>query len=818
MINKILLVSTMIVSVLSHNIALPVENGEEVFEEGILEETLTENNLEENLDDEILEENEEVLEENLDDEILEENEGVLEENTDEETIDEEEVINIENINDENLESSDLNQVENVEINNVVEGEELVSMTNSTRNFTDYSIVGSEEELLNEINNLSEIPGDTKTIEISQDIALTQDIFIQLSKNVVISSNSNATLTSAVGKPHFRVAQSDGGNTLTLNNFTLIGSVEAEYIQGDELIGDITQASAGGGIAGTTSGKLIIEGMVFKYIKEKAVNINSKGGVLIRNSSFVANTSAIEGTVIRVQGDKEAYVIENSTFINNKGNCGTWMNYANPVIYMNNSNVEVILKNNTFVNNYTYVKGTNSSATGGGVLTIKQSSSNVLVEGNYFYGNEVEASIGRGNGNGTTADGGAIYSFWSTGKMEVIGNTFHQNVANDEGGAISIVASNNEGNLIANNTFIENRSRGRQVSNSWGVGTDGDDGGGAIEVNGNETNFGYAKIANNTFYANVAENGMAFSGDTVLNQGGAISFRYANGVVANNVIVGNEAGTEETKNIYVDPANTDVTLSNNVIDEAVMDVFYTDGPTLGEFDNTVLAGNPNEGYEQIIPVLMPIGPNNNSSATGLADGQGIDTEELDQRNYTRTVLPDIGALDTIYVEFNSNGGSWSKDSGTLFYDGSLFYSADDEGIVEEQLIVTYPSSSIEEVIEDPTAPEGYQFIGWHDAADSTSVLSEEELRNKLSELNENVVLYAIYEEVIVSTPEETVYYTLNFMNCSNGIAGQDWVQPGENGTPPYGFTYERSEYINVGGSRDIYPKNCDGGFKIPDTGK
>lgn len=684
---------------------------------------------------------------------------------------------------------------------------------SVRSTQDSVVVTTEAELLAELMDINTISGTVKTIDITSDIVLTQQINVDMNqgKDVEIISTTGAQLTSSVGKKHFNVLT--GPNALTLRGLKLIGNIESTYIDGETLVGSVDQAAQGGGVTGALTGMFTVDNVVFKFIKEKALDVDAAGGALIKNSSFIANSSPVEGIAIRVLGQDATYTIENSTFKNNRGHHGAWKNYANPVIYLGNardgrqSTTTLVVKNNVFLDNYTLVAGTNSSATGGGAIGLKQANGNVLIEDNYFEGNEVAASIGAGIGNGTTADGGAFYAFWSPGKIEVIGNTFYKNAANDEGGAISIVASTHQENIISNNTFVENVAKGLQVSSSWGFGNDGNDGGGAIEINGDSSTFGNATIINNTFYNNTAELGYTWDS----NNGGAVSFKYATGTLSNNVMVGNTATQESTNNLFIDTTSAStVTVAENIVDESVESVFYTTAPTLAEYNNQVMAGNPNDGSQQIISVLHPIAPNNGSSALGLADGVAVDAVVDDQRNYTRTSLPDMGSLEIVYVEFNSNGGLWIKGADETFYDGSLFYAAESNGALTEQLLVTYPSGTVNSVSDAPQHALGLQFVGWNTDPNATEALSDAEIDAILSNVTENRVLYAIW--VLV----EDTTYTVNFYDCEKEIVGQDWVNEGGNATPPSGYTYAYNEYTNVNTNRDVFALNCSGGFLIPNT--
>ena len=626
---------------------------------------------------------------------------------------------------------------------------------STRSSLDTVSVSTETDLINELSDVDTITGATKTININSDIILSNTINVPLNKgkNIIITSDTNATLQSVSGKPHFTLQS--GTNEVLISNLKLVGNIENVHISGDKLLDTVATATSGGGIrADNMIAKVTIENVEFKHIKARPITIDTNNQVYIKNSNFITNATTIEGAAIRASGTGDVF-IQNSLFENNYARRNQEINYIGSTVFVGNTAINLTIENSAFINNKSHAAGTNAAAVGGGAIAFKQASGNLSVNHSYFYGNNVESPIGKNVANGTNTDGGAIYSWWSTGEIKIENSTFEENVAGDEGGAISLVCSPNTNNLISNNTFVGNRSRGQQVGISNGWGNDGVDGGGAIELNGASPTRSYATIENNTLYNNNAEAGKFIIGSS-LNNGGGISFRDAEGILKNNIIVGNLAAGAQ-KNVYIDAST--ITSTNNVIDASVLDTFGTLTPTL------TVNGNPHKAAGYDIKTLK-IAPNNSSTALGVADGIAVSATTSDQRGVTRGTPADAGAIDILYVEYNANQGKWTGNANDVVYANDWYHKVAATGDITEKFnILNYNENTAVLSSGNPTRTN-YTFLGWNTNKTALTPMSSSDITTYLTNVVENKALYAIW------APLTTYTVTYNGNGNTGGVVPTD----------------------------------------------
>lgn len=638
-----------------------------------------------------------------------------------------------------------------------------SQLRAPRSAVDSVIVSTQAELVSELSDLNTIPGSVKTIDIVSDINLTNVVNVDMAqgKDVILHSSNNATLTAALGKRHFEVK--NGANHLIFRDLKLVGGINSTHINGEKLNESINTSESSGGIGGELHSSLIIENVEFKYIKEKPFVVTSNGTVLIKDCSFIANSAHAEGSAVKAYGSG-TFTVENSLFQNNyaKGAPGQ-ANYIGATVFVGNSQANLVVKNCAFIGNKSHEAGTNSAAVGGGGIATKHCSGYLYVTDCYFYQNEVESPIGKNSANGDTTDGGAIYAFWTTGEIKIENSTFEENVAGDEGGAISVVCSGNTGNLISNNTFVGNRSRGQQVGISNGYGKDGIDGGGAIEINGGDNNSrAYSDVISNTFYKNNAEPGLLFIG-SAQNRGGGISFRYADGNLKNNIISGNIAANATYNDLSIE-STAKIVNENNLVGQDVAKIYGTATPVLSVNEN----GNKAAGYD--IKTLK-IAPNNNSTADGLANGAGVKATEKDQRGFLRATPADIGAVDIVYVEYNANGGKWTGATpDTVFYDGDWYYRGDLTGDSTEKINVANYNDTKNLIAVNPTKGSEI-FLGWNTKADGTG--TDYPAGSTVKNMKTNVVLYAQWSG--------SVQYTITY----HGNKNTDGAVPVDSNSP-YGY--------------------------------
>ncbi len=87
---------------------------------------------------------------------------------------------------------------------------------------------------------------------------------------------------------------------------------------------------------------------------------------------------------------------------------------------------------------------------------------------------------------------------------------------------------------------------------------------------------------------------------------------------------------------------------------------------------------------------------------------------------------------------------------------------------------------------------------------------------LTGVQQNLDIVVLFGKIQEGKP--SMYYTVNFNDCSGNLIAQDWVQMGETAKGPSGYTYDLSEIQNISNSKDVDPLNCSGGFAIPTTGR
>ena len=232
-----------------------------------------------------------------------------------------------------------------------------------------------------------------------------------------------------------------------------------------------------------------------FIVDSATNNPS----IIDYCQFEYGINAGNGGVISATNSQDISVT-NSYFANNEAISGG-------VIYISNS--DIVITDNIFENN----------TANNGAVFYSTDSTKFVFEDNTL------------NNNTANNDGGAVYiSSTSFQTPSIQGNTFSENIATVNGGAISIVKGDP---IIQSNTFSNNTSYNL---------------GGAIF--GSDTC--YVDISNNSFAANSATNG------------GAIYFTSADSVDISHNILRNNYASGSGGALY--SAETDIYLDNNLLYE------------------------------------------------------------------------------------------------------------------------------------------------------------------------------------------------------------------------------------------------------------
>lgn len=620
---------------------------------------------------------------------------------------------------------------NVEVENVGEKEtkkeereeetkvsELEERSNiNTRGIESVSVT-TEEELKAQISDVGNITGDTKTITIENSIDLKDTITVPMShgKNLVIQGRDKGiTLTAASGKVHFLIL--DGAGNLEISHLTLKGLISGTTVDWST----INSIPAAGGIRGKlTSGTISLQDVIYTNMKDGWFDVTAKRAD-IDQVSFLHNYSTLGGAAIRYDTTDTPTYVTNSTFVDNSTNTS---GYTGGAIHLKLGNAEFSIDSSVFEGNY--IEGGGNYMQGGGAIAVIRSDRTFRVSNSVFDNNKVldpkDTSLTRGK----NADGGAIYIFTSQGKHIIETSTFTNNVAYDEGGAISFILAGNRENAVLNSTFFGNIAQGLQN-------IDGPDAGGAIEVNGNSTTKSYVTMDSNTFYQNDAQ--------LKSNKGGAVSFDYADGVMKNNILVGNTAASADSsdgvsyQNLYVGRMSEPIIEDSNVLDEKVEDLYGSLPPTLVSLDSKVV-GSQNTSYQRSLKVL-PIKPE------GLADNKsqtGLLTDEL---GLNRSKTPDVGAFDMQWIKYQTNldGSIFNSLTMPEYYNGREYFDT-----VDLATYYTILPSQTEgfTTYAKPTEPEHWVFIGWNTKEDGSG--TKYEAGSKITkEKDSDLILYGQWKE-------------------------------------------------------------------------
>ncbi|MEA4956099.1 hypothetical protein SDC9_03477 [bioreactor metagenome] len=188
---------------------------------------------------------------------------------------------------------------------------------------------------------------------------------------------------------------------------------------------------------------------------RTIIVQEDASLTLRYIDFVNGTS-ISYHTLNIRG---SILVESCSFKNCYGDSGS-------AIYVFEDSNSAIIKDCTFINNHAANTGDNSYTVGGAVIS--QGSANFKVINCYFENNTAltyGGAIGlRNNGvgaeitnctfvNNFAPDGGAIYALASA---TILGSTFRNNRATNNGGAIVTTGSNSLN--IANSKFESNRAK------------------------------------------------------------------------------------------------------------------------------------------------------------------------------------------------------------------------------------------------------------------------------------------------------------------------------------------------------------------------
>ncbi|GAB2026798.1 MucBP domain-containing protein [Lactovum odontotermitis] len=459
-------------------------------------------------------------------------------------------------------------------------------------------------------------------------------------------------------------------------------------------------------AGTSTSSLTIKNLNFDGLGGNAQAISTSWGL---RGTFILNNvrindfhSSADGGAMNVMGNT---TLQNCTFINNSCTGG---GYSGGAVAGSFYGGHLIVKNCKFINNQNMYVGSGPSGGEGGALWFYNPSSAAVFDftNNYFEGNKAAETINSG-GKAKLADGGAVafFNIVQGTNISFNGNTFYNNIAGDDGGAILIQTNDNitSGVLLQNNTFYQNRALGQDFSGNSG---------GAIQIYANGSPGQGRKAAidyiNNTF----VENSAVYDGGAIGSSGyitNASAGRYAN-----NLFAGNTSRTAGRNNIADATASsvagsgnleTNIGYDNGTASTVTMaDVFGVAPVSLVGNYNGITAGTTSDAV--IIPTV-PIAPEK------LADDKVSNLRDVnaDAREFPRTAAADIGAVEIDWVKYDSNGGEFDLGAALAQYDGTIYYEGQKTNSYYQ---VGY--KELNQIIPDGANELGatrlnFQFAGW-----------------------------------------------------------------------------------------------------------
>lgn len=500
------------------------------------------------------------------------------------------------------------------------------------------------------------------------------------QGITLNNATNASIN------HFKAAAGNQG-TYIIRNVNLIGKGGIVFTTGTAQLDTITLSSFNGGNVYSTVTGIVQANTALTVTNSTFSNSNSivviRGGsepLLVQNTTFTALTGGSRA----IAGDAGTVTVENSVFTSITGSHGAGVLAGTGAVSVSGS---------TFINNTTYgaagypggvVAGHKISAGSGisvdssyfennvgqmygGAVSLYYYNGNLNIRNSYFVNNS-QSQAGVGKAEGGSSDGGAVGIFNQANYNSVFsitGNTFANNFANDDGGAIFIEGRNYMVNgVISNNTFVGNQGKSDFSSDS----------GGAVQLSLKVD----AKIINNTFYNNSKTGASGAVGEHY----DILSGEYPRATFQNNIFAGNYGsstalngkraaisltnGTDAGGNIGYDNYTNGNSVVLPTIDIATL--FGTVSPSLSANGSSVTAGATLNGS---IPVTVPTlmvsellsGTSDNVYKAGVgAPGDGT-VPAADERGIARRNPTAPGAVEatlpapvTHTVTFDSNGGS------------------------------------------------------------------------------------------------------------------------------------------------------------------
>lgn len=617
---------------------------------------------------------------------------------------------------------------------------LVAVLMITTMISQFNRTSVSAEVVENVDNMAELKtkaeaatqDTTFVLSNAFDVNLTQQYDITISQPInIVVEGSSKTLQVVSNTNHLRINNNSTG-TVYLKNL---------FFDGDT--GAIESAIQKGGVI-LQGSNFALDNVTLNHTLG-GVNANGVASLHVANSTFTNNYRSAGSGAIFAEGGIGNLTVLNSSFV---GNSGGQYGYPGGAIWVKFPKI-VNIDNSYFKDNISY------GTTGGGAIAFTVGGANdIKITNSYFEANRADSTLAGGS---SWSDGGAIYylatqNSASAHSFVVDSSTFVNNYAQDDGGAILLEApSATATTKVINSTFVGNQANGKGPQPPIGAS------GGAVQVSLNTT----VDFVSNTMY-----NNLSGGAGTLLNQeGGAIATyvdqnKYPVMNLYDNLIFGNRvtdmAGNVISSNYSNVQGDNVVDVNNIGVDNGtaleatltVEKIFGTANPVLTQNYSSTPVGNANSSiYQAYIPTL-PI------SIKGPAAGTG-NTGGYDARGFLRKTTPDLGAIDSVSLSFDANGGSWSNLT-PLAYDGTVYY----EGVSPTTYhAVAYNGANVLTIDDSNLANGTKTFLGW--ASDPNSTSATYGAGETIALGNTNQTLYAIWQDA-------TTNHVINF-NSNGGTS-------------------------------------------------
>ncbi|MDR0435177.1 MAG: right-handed parallel beta-helix repeat-containing protein [Propionibacteriaceae bacterium] len=394
---------------------------------------------------------------------------------------------------------------------------------------------------------------------------------------VVIDGSGVVLNYPNGGYALDLASSSSG-TLTLQGFTVTGKP------------DVVQV--GMGAVNLGDGKWQVLDSTFTDIAGIALKVVGAGDITISNSIFSDNAEGGSGGVARalwIQGAMSSVIVR-STF---SANTAGAVEYQHTRGTSATDKVTHLVDHSNFTGNTLTYSGPVNDGCGfdavqrGAALHL-QCASNVELKVSYsvFSGNRAVSTLSGSRAN-SRVDGGAIAvnsgSSANVENIEVLiqDSFFHQNFAQDDGGAILIEGALNVTRIksqIVNSTFVENSVAGAQYGAAIFWITDG--AGGAVNYYGMTE----SEITHSMFYGNSISGTLVGTGTSFgsVGGGGAVAVETAEWIADSSAL---PPVPVLSNNIFI--ANT---VANVALQSAINSINVVTGNALGNAHERVNTGN------------------------------------------------------------------------------------------------------------------------------------------------------------------------------------------------------------------------------------